>query len=86
MHQRPRGDMRYVNGVMHANGVFHGEMCIAVEYSSYLHGRNAAQNGFHPTRKSSTDWFKVPPAVPFSTGISEGMKPALGHDSSVDVV
>ena len=29
-------------------------------------GRNAAQRRFHPTRKSSTGWFKVPPAVPLS--------------------
>ena len=44
----------------------------------YITGRNAAQRWFHPTRKPSTDWFKVSPAmtlspaVPFSTRVSAG--------------
>ena len=57
----------------------------------HVHGRNAAQRGFHPTRKLTTGWFKVPPAValspavPFCTLDSAGMKPLLGRDSSVNV-
>ena len=33
-----------------------------------------AQSGFHPGRKSSTGWLKVPPAVPFCTVVSAGTK------------
>ena len=54
----------------------------------HIHGRIAAHGGFHPTRKPSTGWFKVlpavpfPSAVPFCTAVSARMKPALGRDSS----
>ena len=43
--------------------------------------------GFHPTRKFSTGWCKVPPAVPFPPAVSFGtrvsarMNPPLGRDS-----
>ena len=53
--------------------------------STCITGRNAAQRGFHPTRKPSTDWSKVSPAVPSCTRISTGMKPPLGGDSSKSV-
>ena len=47
----------------------------------------SAQRGLHPTRKPSTDWLKVPPALssspamPFCTKESVGMQPPLGGDS-----
>ena len=53
--------------------------------------RIAAQRGFYPTRKTSTSWYTILPAVPlssavlFCTRVYTGMKPALGHDLSVDV-
>ena len=55
-------------------------------------GRNAVQNGFHPTRKPSTGLIKIAPAVPlspavsFCTRVSAGMKDRLGRDSSMNVV
>ena len=58
---------------------------------SYVTGRNAAQRGFHPTRKPSINWFKVPPevpltpAVPFSSRVSAGINPPLGRVSSVKI-
>ena len=36
-----------------------------------------AQRGFHPSRKPSTGWFKVPP-VPSVAKVSAEMKPPLG--------
>ena len=66
-------------GVCVQSGVRVGRIGVDVRVT----GRNAAQRGFHPTRKHSTGWFKVPPAVPlspamlFSTRVSAGMKPPL---------
>ena len=50
----------------------------------FITARNATQGGFHPTRNSSTGWFKVlpavslSPAVPLCTRFSAGMKPPSG--------
>ena len=50
------------------------------------------QRGFYPTRKDSTGWFKVLPAVPlspampFNSRVSAGMKPPLGRDSSLNLL
>ena len=48
--------------------------------------------GFHPTKKNSSGWFKVPPAVPLSpavpvsTRVSAEMKHPLGtRDSPVNI-
>ena len=35
-----------------------------VAAAEMLPDENAAQGEFYSTRKTSTDWFKVPPAVP----------------------
>ena len=58
----------------------------------YTHGRTAAHGVVHPTRKASTSWYLIPPAVPLSpavpycTTVSGGMNPPMGRDSSVNTV
>ena len=44
-----------------------------VHNCGHVHGRIAAQRGFHPTRHHSTGWFKVLPAP-----LSPGCHPVLG--------
>ena len=79
---RPQHDVR---------GILTWELCQAClaqfpgQESSNITGRNAAQRRFHPTRNASTGWFKVLPAVPFSTRVSAGMKHPLGRDSSGNI-
>ena len=37
--------------------------------AQYVAEQNATRRWFHPTRKHSTGWFKVPPAVPLSPAV-----------------
>ena len=84
MSPRARSSILYVRRNTHTHRRQHARRL-------HVTGRNAAQRGFHPARKPSTGWCKVPPAVllspavAFCTRVSAGMKPCLGRDSSENV-